>query len=288
MSVHTAKSIRFGFSLGLLISLIVMSSISRPRPALLLPSTSSESKNQSRSQDIENPGTTSISLYDTALNPDRMARPTNLPSVLAARVIKPDFQMPPDPNQPAPVYSRIPTNQPVVFLTIDDGEHKNVEGLRFLQYHGMVASLFLNNSAINDNYDYFRQLQRMGSVIENHTLNHAILPKLSYEEQKREICANADIFAKTYGRRPTLFRPPGGFYDISTRQAAHDCGMKALVMWHAKVNNKAVQYQEGDRLLPGDIVLMHFRAEMLQDLQAFDRALKDANLQVALLEDWLK
>jgi peptidoglycan/xylan/chitin deacetylase (PgdA/CDA1 family) len=109
----------------------------------------------------------------------------------------------------------------------------------------------------------------------------------SYAQQKDEICGMADYELLHYGRRPTLFRPPGGAYSDTMRQAAADCGMKAVVTWIAKADDGAMQYQIGGVLRPGDVVLMHFRPEFRQDLQAFIDAQNAAGLHTELLEDAL-
>ncbi len=191
-------------------------------------------------------------------------------------------------NGMIPVFYKVETKQPVVFLTIDDGVVKDDAAITFMQQHHLLASLFLNDSKISDNYDYFKILQSAGNDIENHTVNHLNLTKLTYYQQKKEICDNADKFATVFGKRPTLFRPPYGAFNDITRQAAADCGMTALIHWHAKANNGSVQYQQGEKLQPGDIVLMHFRKEVIADLTAFDQAAQKAKLKTALLEDWIK
>ncbi len=187
-----------------------------------------------------------------------------------------------------PVFYRINTTQPVVFLTIDDGYIKEPEAIKFMKDHNIVASLFLNDSKVSDNYDYFRTLQSNGSVVENHTVNHPNLTKLSYTHQKKEICDNADRFATAFGSRPKLFRPPFGSFNENTRRAAAACGMTALVHWHAKANNGSMQYQQSDKLKPGDIVLMHFHKEFVADIQAFYNAAQKEGLKTVLLEDWIK
>jgi hypothetical protein len=53
------------------------------------------------------------------------------------------------------------------------------------------------------------------------------------------------------------------------------------------VNDGVVQFQAGDKLKAGDIVLMHFRHTFAADFQAFlDRAKKDG-LTVVPLTDFL-
>lgn len=200
--------------------------------------------------------------------------------------LKPDFVIPAATAGLAPVLYRIPTDLPVVYLGIDDGVNKTQAEVDLMKQYNIKASLFLANMFISGNPDFFKAMVASGSVVENHSVSHNVnMSKEPYAYQKAEICGMADKIEQYYGRRPTLFRPPGGAYTDTTRQAAHDCGMKAVVTWIAKANGGAMQYQIGNVLRPGDIVLMHFRAEFQQDLEAFVTAMKAAGLQTELLED---
>ncbi|MEI6850997.1 MAG: polysaccharide deacetylase family protein [Candidatus Saccharibacteria bacterium] len=156
-----------------------------------------------------------------------------------------------------------------------------------MKQNNIKASLFLTKASIASNPDFFKQLVIQGSYIENHTLSHntKMIKEMDYEQQKSEICGMADYEQANYGRRPTLFRPPGGAYSDTMRQAAADCGMKTIVNWIAKANGGSMQYQVGNKLRPGDIVLMHFRPEFKQDMQAFVDAMTISGLHTALLED---
>jgi peptidoglycan/xylan/chitin deacetylase (PgdA/CDA1 family) len=188
-----------------------------------------------------------------------------------------------------PVFTRIPTDQPVVFLGIDDGLVKSPEAKDWLMSHKLPFTLFLEDDLVKDNYSYFRDLQGAGMTIQDHTITHTDLSTLDLDRQKTEICGAADNFETAFGSRPTLFRPPYGSFNQATKQAAAECGMKALIIWHAKANGGSIQFQDGNtHFLPGDIILMHFRAEFLQDMRAFtDQAAKD-HLQVGRLEDWIQ
>ena len=202
--------------------------------------------------------------------------------------VKNDYVIPPISNGLAPLLTTIPTKQNVVFLGIDDGINKEAFELQMMKAHNIKASLYLANIYIKDNPKFFKDFVKAGSYIENHTVNHRQLSKLSYAEQKKEICEEADLQATQFGRRPVLFRPPYGDYNQNTLRAAADCGMKAVVTWIAKANGGSMQYQIGNSLRPGDIVLMHFRPEFKSDMQAFIDAEKAAGLHTALLEDWLQ
>jgi peptidoglycan/xylan/chitin deacetylase (PgdA/CDA1 family) len=199
----------------------------------------------------------------------------------------PDFTIPPISGGLAPVLSTIPTSQPVVFLGIDDGKDKLPTDLPIMKLNHIKASLFLANHLIEDNPNFFKNFITAGSYVEDHSVNHVQLSKLTYTQQRQEICNEADLQTRQFGRRPILFRPPYGDYNTNTRRAAADCGMKAVVLWIAKANGGSMQYQIGDHLRPGDIVLMHFRPEFAQDMKAFVDAEKAAGLHTVLLEDWV-
>jgi peptidoglycan/xylan/chitin deacetylase (PgdA/CDA1 family) len=147
--------------------------------------------------------------------------------------------------------------------------------------------LFLSKAFISNNPDFFKQIISLGSLVEDHTINHDTTMSTSqnYQQMVNEICGMADYEQAHYGRRPIFFRPPGGTYSNTMRRAAADCGMKAVVDWIAKANGGSMQYQIGNKLRPGDIVLMHFRPEFKQDMQAFLNAMNAAGLHTELLED---
>jgi peptidoglycan/xylan/chitin deacetylase (PgdA/CDA1 family) len=202
----------------------------------------------------------------------------------------PDYTLPEPVNGLAPVISTIRTNQPIVFLGIDDGAFKDPSVVELMRDNHIKASLFLSQAFIIGNPDFFKQLVDEGSLIENHTVNHNtnMVVEESYEQQKAEICEMADYELQRYDRRPVLFRPPGGAYSETMQRAAYDCGMKAIVTWIAKASAGSMQYQIGDKLRPGDIVLMHFRPEFKDDLQAFINATNAAGLHTELIEDAIK
>ncbi|MFZ1258723.1 MAG: polysaccharide deacetylase family protein [Candidatus Saccharimonas sp.] len=203
-------------------------------------------------------------------------------------IATPDAVIPPVAHGLAPVISRLETKQPVVFLTIDDGGVRGKDYLAYMKKYDLKASLFLSDAFIASDPDYFKPFVAAGFVIENHTVSHnlrMVNEGLGY--QQREICTMSDKLADYYGRRPVLFRPPGGSFTATTQQAAANCNMRAVVNWKAKVNGGAVQYQEGSKLQAGDIVLMHFREGFKSDIDAFVTAMKTAGLHAELLEDWL-
>lgn len=183
-----------------------------------------------------------------------------------------------------PVVTRIPTDKPYVFITIDDGAVQHPKARELMINAGVWPSLFLNTKYAEGHKDYFKELP---ATIHSHTSTHPNMLGKPFEFQKHEICGNADFLATDYGKRPTLFRPPFGNYDANTRKAAASCGFKALVNWTAAVNDGRVQFQQGDKLKPGDIVLMHFRTTFVEDFTAFLNRAEQDGLTPVPLEDFL-
>jgi peptidoglycan/xylan/chitin deacetylase (PgdA/CDA1 family) len=191
------------------------------------------------------------------------------------------------PGDKVPFLSRVPVTQPVAFLTIDDGYLKPAEAPKLLAAARIPVTLFLTTDAIHDNVLFFDSLRLYGAVIEAHTITHPELSGRGEEFQHHQICDGADQLGRWYGRRPLLFRPPFGDKDGTTLRVAKGCGIKAAFMWKETVDKGIVRFQEGNRVQPGDIILMHFRPAFVKDFLAALRAIKKAGLTPALLESYV-
>ncbi|MFC5923234.1 polysaccharide deacetylase family protein [Micromonospora vulcania] len=189
----------------------------------------------------------------------------------------------------APFWHRLPTEQKVAFITIDDGGLARPSAVPdFIREAHIPVTMFLNSPAATEYTDYFRQIEAAGGVVENHTINHNSLKGRSYSYQKHEICGSADKLESLFGKRSTLFRPPFGERDSTTTKAAHDCGMKAVFHWTETVHEGKVRYQTPEKVVrPGDVLLMHFRPALMDDLLAALKAIHRAGLTPALLEDYV-
>ncbi|GAB2740769.1 polysaccharide deacetylase family protein [Sinomonas soli] len=210
------------------------------------------------------------------------------PSAPATAPVVRDFSLPPVQGGLVPVITRVTTKEPVVFLTIDDGITKRPEAIQLLHRYGYPATMFLTKSFVQEDPAYFRQLVREGDFVENHTVSHDTrMSTKPYSYQLAEIQGMQDYAQATFGRRPTLFRPPGGAHSTTMRRACAAAGIRALIDWEAKADAGHMDYQQGRSLRPGDIVLMHFRPEFAADLAAFRTAVLAAGLSVANLERFI-
>src|SRR5262249_32939697 len=114
------------------------------------------------------------------------------------------------PTGSAPVFSRIPTTNKVIFLGIDDGVVRDPAVVDPLRQAHIPFTMFLVQGEAEARADYFRQLQAVGGTVESHTITHPDLTKVSYPQLQKEVCGTLDDYQNLFGRRPTLFRPPYG------------------------------------------------------------------------------
>jgi len=184
------------------------------------------------------------------------------------------------------VWSRIPTTDPVVFITIDDGFRPTPEAARQLEMLGWPIVNFLVSGALGRNTEYFEQLTPW-VLFGTHTRHHRKLINLSYDEQREDICGGVDDTERITGVRPVWFRPPGGDFNDDTLRAAGSCGIRALLMWRATVNGTTVRTWGGP-LKRGDIILLHYRKDLAESLRALQRELTAAGLYPAQLDQYLR
>lgn len=151
---------------------------------------------------------------------------------------------------------------PVIALTFDDGPNTVItpQVLDILEKEGIVASFFLIAQNITpESAEMVRRARAMGCDIENHTVTHPSMDKLSVEEILEEVKTCTEKIVEITGEAPEFFRPPF----IAVNQAMYDnidltfiCGM-GCEDWVP-----AVTAQERiDRVLAnaadGQIVLLH-------------------------------
>jgi peptidoglycan/xylan/chitin deacetylase (PgdA/CDA1 family) len=185
------------------------------------------------------------------------------------------------------VFSRIPTTNKVIFLGIDDGLVRDPAVANLLKQANIPFTMFLVKGEADAGADYFRQLQQYGGVVESHTITHPDLTKLSYGNVQNEVCGTLDDYQNLYGRRPTLFRPPYGNTNANVQTVAASCGFKAVVLWKGSTNDGRLDLQDGTQLTPGDVILMHFRTDLLTNLQKVFDTCRQQGFAIASLEDYL-
>ena len=151
---------------------------------------------------------------------------------------------------------------PIIALTFDDGPNTVItpQVLDILEKEGIVASFFLIAQNITpESAAVARRAYDMGCDIENHTLTHPFMDRMSVEEIKKEVQACTDKIIEITGEAPKFFRPPF----IAVSREMYDnidmtfiCGM-GCEDWVPTVTAE----QRAERVLAnaadGQIVLLH-------------------------------
>ncbi|MFI0349705.1 polysaccharide deacetylase family protein [Actinomadura sp. 9N407] len=225
-----------------------------------------------------------------------------LDSVLADKqwaTPKPGSWTPPvaAPDGLPPVISRITTQEKVVFLTIDDGYEYDAEFVNLVRKEQVPIMTFLTSRYVKGQGQYFWAMRNAGSVMENHTVNHLNMALQTPEKQKQEICQSSDTIAQQYGRRPQILRPPFGSMNETTRKMAKECGIKSILLWSAEfyngTNGPGVGFNGfargdgGKGFKPGDIVLMHYRKGLAEQLKMILTWIRQQGYKAAAVENYL-
>jgi peptidoglycan/xylan/chitin deacetylase (PgdA/CDA1 family) len=129
-------------------------------------------------------------------------------------------------------------------------------------------------------------MQALGATIQDHTLTHPQLRTLGWSDQHHQICDEIPDLTSIYGTRPTLFRPPYGEWNETTRSIVAGCGLRALILWRGATNDGRLDIVSG-HFNPGDIILMHFRKDLIENLQLVLSRAQAEGYKIGRLEDYL-
>ena len=174
------------------------------------------------------------------------------------------------------------TSQQVIYLTFDAGYENGCTAkiLDVLKEHEAPAAFFLVGNYIEKNADLVRRMVSEGHTVENHTMHHYDMSKISEKEAfSKELTDLEALYKETTGEElEKFYRPPQGIYSESNLQMAKELGYKTVFWSLAYVdwNNDAQPTKEEafSKLLPrihsGAVVLLHStsqtNAEILDEL----------------------
>jgi peptidoglycan/xylan/chitin deacetylase (PgdA/CDA1 family) len=189
-------------------------------------------------------------------------------------------------HAPLDITYRERSDDKVVFITIDDGVHKDRRALKLVQQWRLPVTAFLSTWTVKNRAPYFRAITTWGSI-QNHTSTHASLAR-STTDLEHEVCAAQRTLTRDFGQQPWLLRPPYGVGAdrMEVQVTAERCGIARVVMWDAVVD-KGKLLVPGGRLRAGDIVLLHFTPELAKDLKVAVKAAHKAGLRPADLATYI-
>lgn len=238
-------------------------------PSALLSSSSSSSSSSSTSTSTSSTTTTTTVPH---LEPGPLAQPSPATPVTF--------------DQTTPAIDRVPTTDKVIFLGIDDGLVRDPAVITLLRQVRVPLTLFLVRQPAIDGQTFFEEMQSVGATVQAHTITHPQLKKLGYSDQHHQICDDLTDLGTWYGARPTLFRPPYGEWNETTRSVVGQCNLHALILWRGATNDGRLDII-GDSFHPGDILLMHFRTDLLQNLKLVFARARAEGYRIGRIEDYL-
>ena len=144
------------------------------------------------------------------------------------------------PTPKVDVTFRIATHEPVVFLTIDDGVHKNRRALRYVEATRLPVTAFLCTWTVKDAAPLLHADHAVGWHPE--PLGDARQPGADVDGPRSRVCCAQRALTKDFGSEPWMMRPPyGAGYDRQADQMkAIRCGISRIVMWDAVVEDGRV------------------------------------------------
>lgn len=159
--------------------------------------------------------------------------------------------------------SKVPTDQKVVALTIDDGPHYKMtpEILKILRDKNVKVTFFVLGVNAEQSPKLLEQEVADGHEIAMHTYSHPSLKSASSQTVMEEF-DKAEKVITPIAPKPTLFRPPGGLYNSKVIETANQRGYK-VVLWSIDPRDwsRPPSEQVVDTVLkeikPGSIVLLH-------------------------------
>ncbi len=205
---------------------------------------------------------------------------------ISHRVVPLEFR----PSGPA----RVPR---AVALTFDDGPSPyTLRVLAVLRRLRARATFFVVGELAGRRPRVVRAALAAGMAVESHSFSHPYRPpfdRLPRPRIRAEIEGTAAVLARL-GRRPKLFRPPGGALSAYVLEAAGGAGQRVVLWsvdprdWQPGVRPKDIARRVLEAVRPGSIVLLHDgggdRSATVKALPAIIRGIRRQGLRLVFVE----
>lgn len=132
----------------------------------------------------------------------------------------------------------VPPDGRQVCLTFDDGPHPTITPrlLDLLDRYSVKATFFLVGKQVELYPELAAEIVRRGHEVGSHSYSHSNLRRLPKLYVERELVKSRAVIRRATGRTVTLFRPPGGHYDLNVRDAVAETGY-TTVFWTSNIGN---------------------------------------------------
>lgn len=151
-----------------------------------------------------------------------------------------------------------------IAITFDDGPHPQYtpQILAILKKYNAKATFFLVGEKALQYPNLVKSELAAGMIVGNHTYHHVNLTRIPEMYVAAEIQACSDVLKRITGKRPYLFRPPGGDYNDNVAQVAKSM-KNTIVLWtddpgdYASPGEKVIENRLLDKADNGGIILIH-------------------------------
>jgi peptidoglycan-N-acetylglucosamine deacetylase len=157
---------------------------------------------------------------------------------------------------------RIPTHQPLVALSFDDGPHPvfTPQVLQILERHKATATFFLIGDRALRHPEVLAEIKAAGHEVANHYFSDGSILSHSAAEFDGYLKQTEEAIGITSGQK--LFRPPGGVARPSQLRLAQAHGYKCVLGCaypHDPIHPpvRYIKWLIEKNLLPGTIVILH-------------------------------
>ncbi|MCX8003011.1 MAG: polysaccharide deacetylase family protein [Anoxybacillus mongoliensis] len=196
----------------------------------------------------------------------------------------------------------VPTDEKMVAITFDDGPDMlyTPDILNILKQYDAKATFFVVGFRAEKYPDIIKRQMDEGHEIANHTYKHLDFRGKSKQMIEEEIKKSEDVIYNITGKRPTLFRPPLGYYNKRIIDIAKQQGY-TVVMWSKHQDTYDWQNPGTNRIVrrvishiqPGQIILFHdhgsgSRKQTVQALKEILAILKEKGYTFVTVSELLK
>nr|WP_229725520.1 polysaccharide deacetylase family protein [Paenibacillus abyssi] len=180
----------------------------------------------------------------------------------------------------------VPTDEKLIALTFDDGPDSmdTPAILDLLGQYNAKATFFVVGKRVEKYPELVKREIVEGHEIANHTYNHMYFNKgVNAEKIQEEIKKAERLIFNITGQKPSLFRPPGGFYNEMVVSASIKSDYQIVMWsWHQDTRDwstpgvNAIVNKVLKNARNGDIILFHDYVEgQTQTIEALEQILPE-------------
>jgi len=174
-------------------------------------------------------------------------------------------------NKRLPIYS-VETNENKVAISFDAawGADKTREIMATCELYDVKATFFLVGFWVEKYPDMVKEIYNRGFEIGIHSNTHPDMTKLSKSEMKQELETNIKLIENLTNNRPTLFRPPFGYYNNNLIEVCDELGLNCIQWSVDSLDWKGISASEiAGRVISksenGSIILCHNNSDNIVD-----------------------